>query len=300
MIGNDLVSIGLPTYNGALKIRRALDSLLSQTYQNIELIISDNASTDDTREICAEYASRDKRIRYIRQKENIGQFQNFPFVLRNANGKYFMWTADDDWWDPRFIEILKNALDARPSYGVAMSSYARVYDDGEFLAETSFDGKNNITNLSYGKVLEMMMKRAPIHKFSYGLFRTELLKKLANRQFPKCIAWERAYMCEVALSTHFYSYQEVLYKITTYRKSLAERHGATDVAKAYFNRFHYTKYVFTTIGRVSTSPIVPFYRKITILPVAALKLLWFGKGRILHEFSPVLYKLLSSRIFVTE
>lgn len=295
-----LISIGMPVYNGSQYIRRSLDALFSQTYQKLELIISDDFSSDDTFKICEEYAKRDARIKLIRQSRRLGQFDNFRYVADKADGEYFMWAAQDDWWDPRFIEILKKALDERPNYSLAMSSYVRFYDDGEFLSEIKFDGENDITNLSYAKVLEMMMKKAPIHKFSYGLFRSALIKKLASRPFPTSIAWERVWMCEVAAATHFYSHPEVLYKITTYRKSLTERHGATDVAKAYFDRFHYTKYVFTVFVRVLTSPIVPFHRKITILPVVAVKLLWYGKGRILHEFSPVLYKLLSGRIFVTE
>lgn len=285
-----LVSIGLPTKNSAKKIHIALDSLLSQTYGNFELIISDNASTDNTEEVIKGYISRDKRIRYIRQKGDIGQFLNFPFVLSEAKGEYFMWAADDDWWAPKFIEVMKNFLDAHSDYGVAMSSYARVYDDGEFLSETIFQGNTDITNLGYGEVLEMMMKKAPIHKFSYGLFRTELLKKLASRPFPKCIAYERVYMCEVAAAAHFYSHPEVLYKITTYRKSLSERWGRTDVGSPYFSRWHYTRYVFTVIWRLFSSPIVPFYRKLGIVPIKSLKLVWFGRGRMLHEFSPALYK----------
>lgn len=265
--------------------------MLAQTYTNFELIISDNASIDETRTVCEEYAGKDNRIRYIRQKDDIGNIKNSEFVLSLARGDYFMLAADDDWWDRRFIEVLKKALDERPNYGLAMSSYARCYDDGAFLNEIKFDGENDITNLSYVKVLEMMMKRAPLDKFLYGLFRTKLLKKLMSRPLPECIAFDRVYMCEIAASTHFYSHPEILYYVTTYRKSLVERRGGMDETKAYFDRFHYTAYVFTTIGRVLTSPIVPLHRKITILPVATVKLLWFGKGRILHEFSPALYKL---------
>lgn len=85
-------------------VREALDSLLSQTYTNFELIISDNASTDNTQKICEEYAKGDKRIKYIRQKKNIGAANNFYFVFHRAEGEYFMWAACDDVWDRRFIE----------------------------------------------------------------------------------------------------------------------------------------------------------------------------------------------------
>lgn len=99
------VSIGMPVYNGDAFIREALDSLLAQTFTDFELIISDNASTDDTQLICQEYAANDCRIRYVRQSRNIGAAANFQFVLKQAVGKLFMWAAADDSWDPRFISL---------------------------------------------------------------------------------------------------------------------------------------------------------------------------------------------------
>ena len=93
------ISIGFPVYNGELFLKKALDSLLNQTYSNFELIISDNNSTDSTQRICQEYAKNDDRIRYIKQEKNIGPYPNFYFVLSQSKGKYFMWAAADDFWD---------------------------------------------------------------------------------------------------------------------------------------------------------------------------------------------------------
>ena len=101
-----VVSIGMPVYNGAKYIREALDSLLSQTFVDFELIISDNASTDATQEICEEYARRDLRIRYVKQSENKGALANFQFVLNQAKGEFFMWAAADDKWDEHWIESI--------------------------------------------------------------------------------------------------------------------------------------------------------------------------------------------------
>jgi glycosyltransferase involved in cell wall biosynthesis len=90
------VSIGIPVYNGEPFIRETLDSLISQTFTNFELIISDNASTDGTEAICREYAAKDARIRYERQPKNFGGFSNFELVLAYAKSDYFMWIAGDD------------------------------------------------------------------------------------------------------------------------------------------------------------------------------------------------------------
>lgn len=98
-----LVSIGMPVYNGERFIPQALDSLLAQDYEKFELIISDNASTDRTGEICREYAARDERISYHRNAENMGGVWNFRRVLELSSGEYFMWAADHDIWDQTFI-----------------------------------------------------------------------------------------------------------------------------------------------------------------------------------------------------
>lgn len=105
-----LVSIGMPIYNGERFIREALDSLLSQTFTDFELIISDNASTDSTEAICRNYVARDSRIRYIRQQKNLGALSNFQFVLNEARGEYFMWAACDDKWDKNWIMYLYNRI----------------------------------------------------------------------------------------------------------------------------------------------------------------------------------------------
>lgn len=106
------VSIGMPVYNGALLIKEALDSLLAQTFTDFELIISDNASTDDTEAICREYVARDRRIRYTRRSENRGPVSNFQYVLDDAVGEYFMWASHDDEWDPDFLKCGLSALQA--------------------------------------------------------------------------------------------------------------------------------------------------------------------------------------------
>ncbi len=110
-----LVSIGLPTYNGARYIREALDSLVAQDYPSLEILVSDNASTDGTPAIVEEYAARDARIRVFRQERNIGAPANFNFVFRETTGPLFMWAADDDRWEPSYVSECVAALLGSPS-----------------------------------------------------------------------------------------------------------------------------------------------------------------------------------------
>lgn len=97
------VSIGMPAYNSARTIRSAIDSLLGQSFQDLELIISDNASTDDTWSIIQEYAHSDRRVVALRQPCNIGANGNYSTVVRAARGRYFKWASSNDWCAPDFV-----------------------------------------------------------------------------------------------------------------------------------------------------------------------------------------------------
>ena len=108
------VSIGMPAYNAERFVGRALASLLSQTFKDFELVISDDASSDLTGEICQEYAAKDARIRYIRQPSNLGQTQNFNFLLGQTHAEYFMWASDDDIWAPTCLDKYAAVLDTEP------------------------------------------------------------------------------------------------------------------------------------------------------------------------------------------
>jgi glycosyltransferase involved in cell wall biosynthesis len=114
-IGTPLVSIGVPVYNGARSIGQALDHLLAQTYMHLELVICDNASTDDTGAICQEYAARDARVRYYRNPTNVGLINNFRLAVKRSTGPYFTWAAIDDRKLPTAIEACVRVLQARPA-----------------------------------------------------------------------------------------------------------------------------------------------------------------------------------------
>ncbi len=110
MDNTQLVSVGMVVYNGGQYIRESLDSLLAQEYENFELIISDDSSTDETSAICQEYTYRDKRIKYYRNKTNLGVYRNFKQVFDYSSGEYFMWAAQDDLWHPSYIRELISLL----------------------------------------------------------------------------------------------------------------------------------------------------------------------------------------------
>lgn len=291
---NKLVSIGMPVYNGQRFLRRALDSLLAQDYKNFELIISDNASIDETRKICEEYLKKDKRITYIRQKENIGILKNFLFVLKRAKGEYFMWAAYDDWWDPAFIFTLKTGLDGNPEkYDAAMSSLIKVNKDNTIDKEIRLSGELDLMRLDYSEVFQKLLARKPIHLFFCGLFRAEFLKKLMARSFPDCIAHDRVLMAEAALATHFFSVPQILHRRTiakessaAHQKSMVERHGSGELGKIWLNNKRYSRYVWTMLKWLFTSPVIPLKRKLLKVPFPWLILVWNNRYQIAKEQLP--------------
>ena len=109
------VSVGMPLYNAERYVREAIESILAQSYEDFELVISDNASTDATEAICGEYAAGDRRIRYVRNERNLGAAKNFNRVFELARAPYFKWAAYDDVCAPTFIERCMTVLEREPA-----------------------------------------------------------------------------------------------------------------------------------------------------------------------------------------
>ena len=129
------VSIGMPVYNGEPFIRDALDAILAQSFKDFELIICDNASTDATAQICQAYAASDRRIRYYRNRENIGAAGNFNKVFQLSSGEYFKWAAHDDLHAPDYLAKCVSVLDSDRSIVLCHSQVQIVDSQGKFLKD---------------------------------------------------------------------------------------------------------------------------------------------------------------------
>lgn len=129
------VSIGLPVYNGEKYLKETIDSIRAQTFKDFELIISDNASTDRTSEICQAYSVKDPRIRYYRSQKNIGAALNFNRVFELSEGEYFKWAAHDDILSSDFLEKCVEVLD-RDHSAVLCYPRAKIIDEhGKIIEE---------------------------------------------------------------------------------------------------------------------------------------------------------------------
>jgi len=127
------VSIGLPVYNGDRFLRQAVESILNQTFGDFELIISDNASTDGTEEMCRGLAAQDPRVRYVRNARNIGGGRNANQVFELARASFFKWHPHDDYIAPEYLERCIEVLRRDPSVILCLSKVRVVGVEGEVL-----------------------------------------------------------------------------------------------------------------------------------------------------------------------
>jgi glycosyltransferase involved in cell wall biosynthesis len=169
---NPLVSVGLPTYNRGAQLRRAIESVLAQDYPNLELVISDNGSTDETEALCTEFSQKDSRVRYIRQAVNRGMAYNFRTVLEESRGEYFMWLGDDDWMDANLVSSCVRVLLEDPSQAIVSGMPKHCSTDGTVL----YDG--DCINLQQDSRKERVcdyLRQIHYDGAFYGLMRREQL-----------------------------------------------------------------------------------------------------------------------------
>lgn len=132
-----LVSIGVPVFNEGRFIAESLHSLLKQDYPNLEIIISDNASTDNTQKICEASTRNSPKVVYHAFMANLGITENFRHVLRLSRGKYFMWASGHDLWEPNFVSECVHALENNPDAVLAFGSSVWVDETGDKMGKTS-------------------------------------------------------------------------------------------------------------------------------------------------------------------
>ena len=200
------LSIGLPVYNGEKYLAESLDALLGQSYRDFELIISDNASTDDTAGICKRYMKQDSRIRYIRQPRNIGAAPNHNFVVRQASGELFKWASCDDVYAGDLLKRCIDVLDEYPhvvlahSWTALIDSTGQVTETIEYPLDTaSLRAPERFRSMLYGKAGDD----------SYGVIRADVLRRTSLHDSYHHA--DRTITTELVLHGPFYQVPDWLY-----------------------------------------------------------------------------------------
>jgi glycosyltransferase involved in cell wall biosynthesis len=169
------VSIGMPVYNCERYVADAIDSHLRQTYSDFELVITDNASTDRSEEICRSYAARDPRIKYHRNPENVGAGGNFQRCFQLSQGEYFRWTPSDDVVGPELLELCVEVLDRDPSVLVAYPRTRLIDGNGQIIGD--YDENLHLMMERPGTRFLEVLRRLRLCNLQYGLTRREILAK---------------------------------------------------------------------------------------------------------------------------
>ena len=207
-----LVSIGLPVYNGGTLLDGAIRSLRDQDYPNLEIVISDNASTDQTREVCLDHVGQDSRIRYHRVDENRGASWNFNQVFKLSRGEFFMWAAHDDLWAPSCIRRCAEVLIADPGAALCHHSSQPVDPSGDLIGDPYLGDRyvnlapsardrwrttlgNTLLHASiYGLIRRSAMERTGLCRICVGadfVLIAELSLHGSIRQTSESLSWKR-------------------------------------------------------------------------------------------------------------
>jgi glycosyltransferase involved in cell wall biosynthesis len=200
------VSIGLPVYNGEEYLEEAIDSILAQTFEDFELIISDNASTDLTEKICRRFAAEDTRIIYSRNAENIGGMNNANLTFSRARGEYFRFAGHDDRYAPELLERLVTEFDQRPDAIICYSATVQI------------DGQGNETGVRYPiegtaatpveRFRELVLSPWPGGAI-YGLIRSDVLRR--TKVLRSYTGSDYNLLCELAMRGPFHFVPERLF-----------------------------------------------------------------------------------------
>lgn len=181
-VNQPLVSVGIPTHNRPEGLRHTLECMIQQTYSNLEIIVSDNSSPGrDAEAVGREFMEKDSRIQYFRQEADKEGIFNWQFGLKNATGKYYMWAADDDSWEPSFVSSLVEALENNPDAVLAFSRLDYTYIDKPPLKR--IDKWSKIIKLSkFHRLLytSCLIPWGVTAHYIYGLMRKDILLKIGG------------------------------------------------------------------------------------------------------------------------
>ncbi len=202
-----LVSIGTPIFNEERYLSQTLDSLLAQDFRDFELVVSDNASEDDTRKICLEYAARDSRIRYSRRSVNVGPVENFNCVFRMSSGKYFVWASGHDLWAPQFLSHCVEVLEREPDVVLCYPRSVVIDADGKELRPS--DPPTATRNQGLFLRFNLVVWAVGCSWAFHGVIRSEALKK--TRLTQAVIEADTVLLSELALLGPFANVPEVLF-----------------------------------------------------------------------------------------
>jgi len=263
MSSKPLVTVGVPVFNEQERLKDCIEALERQTYPNMQICISDNASTDGTYTLAQELTQKYRNISFVRQEESIGVLPNFDAVRRMAAGKYFMWVGADDKADPTYVEKMVDQLERHPKCVAAHSAIVRVDDDGNVLQNVRLDGHFNPNNV--GPLRQAMLALSPfktvralkLNLYIYGLYRKSFLDQIMDQRENVLNKGDRVLPALAALSGGLRYVDEFLFFKHVHARSYRNRTPDDPLVK---ERLRYRE-LTQLISWIFWCPTVPLWRR---------------------------------------
>ena len=287
-----LVTVGLPVYNGERFVAKSIETLLAQTFRDFKIVISDNASTDRTGEICREFASRDPRIEYHRNQTNIGMAGNYNLTFGLSRSKYFRWATADDFCAPELLEDHVKVMESDPSIALAYPRAWFVDEDGTpyeaWKDELHLMGDDPVERF---KVVVKQIRRVHHH---LGLMRADCVRKTGG--IAKHVSSDVGFIAEMSLLGKFYQIDKQQFFRRLHRDSSswatndeqhqARRYHASNVNRIPFSRFRFHGYGVGVVRRSSLSRAQRLDLYVFLAGRAASEWRWLG-GEVRRELRRV-------------
>jgi glycosyltransferase involved in cell wall biosynthesis len=232
------ITIGVPVFNGMPLFRESLECLRAQTFRDFEVWIFDNASSDDTPQIAAQFVAADSRFRYFRQPFNKGPVANFRDVLFAAKSPYFMWRAADDFSDPDFIATLHRLLEENPDKDLAAGCVVSRKHDGSDRKQHRFPAIS-AQNTLFDRLRLLLGAHA---SWIYGLFRREALVpriEEVDASYPDLWGWDYVALFPLLLDGRVIGTNDTQFEqgLDLYKKPRQDRRTRSDLKIALRARF---------------------------------------------------------------
>jgi glycosyltransferase involved in cell wall biosynthesis len=212
-MSNPQISVGLPVYNGETYLGRALASLINQDFENFEIIISDNASTDATQSICSEFASKDPRIRYYRNPKNLGATKNYNRVFELARAPFFKWASHDDEYHPALLKKCFEVYKSSPPSTVLVFPKAEIIDEDGQVKHLSPDDIASVSTVPLDRIARVLMYSTFANPL-WGLIKSEALRKT---RLMGTLAADHVLLTELASLGNLIEFPDVLHKLRRHK-----------------------------------------------------------------------------------
>lgn len=224
------VSVGMPVYNGEAFLEETIESVLGQTYADLELIISDNGSTDRTPEIAQRYAVRDRRVRFVRTDENRGAAWNYRRTFELARGEYFRWAPADDLFALDSVAVCVAALDADPGAVLCYPKTELIDPKGRVIR--AYEDNLDLRASNPAERLARAMAQIGLVNVIYGLMRTQALGK--TRLMGTFVGADEVLVFELALQGTFLELPTSRFYRRIHEKAFSQM-ATTEEKQAFFD-----------------------------------------------------------------